>query len=271
MSATRHKSSKPSPKRQKKPSAKRQKLVLLAAITAVVVACTAVIQLILAVLTLLHGLGRALQHLTTGRPMNGAAGLWPIVGTWSDTQRVEADNPAWVLGELAPSRHVRHDVREHLEHGHPGLRGDLPPEGGLPARSAAALVARAFAAYAKGDWETCDRLVAQGRGAWGEAFTEFVAYVVSPAFSYRPADPAWDAFPRPARCHGLAARPPGACASTWPSPAIRGALRSPRSSSLSLISWPRGQVCYPRSSAALSMAASSSAVFKSTSMPNSAL
>ena len=56
------------------------------------------------------------------------------------------------------------------------------------------LVARAFAAYAKGDRETCDRLMAQGWGAWGEAFAQFVAYAVSPAFSYRPADPAWDAF-----------------------------------------------------------------------------
>jgi hypothetical protein len=54
MSASRHKSSKPSPK--------RQRLILLAAITTIIVACTAVIQLILAVLALLHGLGRALQH-----------------------------------------------------------------------------------------------------------------------------------------------------------------------------------------------------------------
>jgi hypothetical protein len=64
----------------------------------------------------------------------------------------------------------------------------------LPVEAAAVLVARAFAAYAKGDWEMCDRLVARGYGAWGEAFIEFVRYVVSPAFSYRVADPAWDAF-----------------------------------------------------------------------------
>ena len=76
----------------------------------------------------------------------------------------------------------------------PGLRGDLAPGGGLPARSAAVLVVRAFAAYGQGDWETCDRRMAHGCGAWGEAFTEFVGYVVSPAFSYRPADPASDAF-----------------------------------------------------------------------------
>ena len=64
----------------------------------------------------------------------------------------------------------------------------------MPVESAAVLVARAFAAYAKGDWEACDRLIARGRGAWGEAFAEFVGYAVSPAFSYRPADPAWDAY-----------------------------------------------------------------------------
>jgi hypothetical protein len=107
---------------------------------------------------------------------------------------MEADHPAWVPGELAPSGRVRHDVHEHLEHSLPGLRGDLAPGVGLPTRSAAVLVARAFAAYADGDWEACDRLMAQGWGAWGEAFIEFVRYAVSPAFSYRPADPAWDAF-----------------------------------------------------------------------------
>jgi hypothetical protein len=70
----------------------------------------------------------------------------------------------------------------------------LPPGGGLPVKAAAVLVARAFAAYAQGDWEACDRLMARGYGAWGEAFIEFVEYVLSPAFSYRVADPAWDAF-----------------------------------------------------------------------------
>jgi hypothetical protein len=85
-------------------------------------------------------------------------------------------------------------VREHLEHAHLGLHEALPPEGGLPPEAAAVLVARAFAAYAQGDWETCDRLMAQGYKTWGEAFIEFVEYVVSPAFSYRVANPAWDAF-----------------------------------------------------------------------------
>jgi hypothetical protein len=107
---------------------------------------------------------------------------------------VEADDPPWAPSELAHLRHARHDVHEHLEHSPPGLRGDLPSGVGLPVRLAATLVAQAFAAYAKGDWETCDRRVADGLEAWGETFAEFVAYAVSPAFSYRPADPAWDPF-----------------------------------------------------------------------------
>ena len=39
------------------------------------------------------------------------------VGAWSDTQTVEADNPAWGPGELESPRHARPEVREHLEHG----------------------------------------------------------------------------------------------------------------------------------------------------------
>lgn len=70
---------------------------------------------------------------------------------------MEADNPPWAPGGPAHPRHVRHDVHEHSEHSLPGLRGDLAPGVGLPARSAATLVARAFAAYADGDWDACDR------------------------------------------------------------------------------------------------------------------
>jgi len=86
------------------------------------------------------------------------------VSTWSDTQKVDADNPARAAGELGSPHHVRREVREHLEHGHAGLCGDAPPGGGLPVESAAVLVARAFAAYADGAWEMCDRLMARG---WG--------------------------------------------------------------------------------------------------------
>jgi hypothetical protein len=85
-------------------------------------------------------------------------------------------------------------VHEHLERGHAGLHGDLPPGVGPLLEAASALVAQAFAAYAEGDWETCDRLMAHGREACGEVFTEFAEYVVSPALPYRVADPAWDAF-----------------------------------------------------------------------------
>jgi hypothetical protein len=200
----------------------------------------------------------------------------PDVSPLSDTQKVEADNPAWIPGGLESPRHVRREVREHLEHGHPRLRGNVYPEGGLPVRSAAALVARAFAAYSDGDWDACDRLIARGHGSWGEAFAKFVAYAVSPAFSYRPAGPGWDAFRARLAVTVLS---PGLqeMASTWPSPAIRAALRPPGTLSLSMILRPGarpgsgGWVCYPRSSAALSMAASSSAVFTSTLAPNNAL
>jgi hypothetical protein len=148
----------------------------------------------------------ALHHLAQRYLVSGEASSFIVVTSWhtgrpladvstgSDTQKVDADNPAWTPGELAPPYRVRRDVREHMEHGHPGLRGDLPLGAGLPARPAATLVVRAWAAYAKGDWETCDRWIAHGHGAWGEAFAGFVAYVVSPAFCDRPADPAWDPF-----------------------------------------------------------------------------
>lgn len=98
------------------------------------------------------------------------------------------DQPSWVPGE--EGRHVWAGL--HLDV--TGLYGDLPPGAGPLLEVAGALIARAFAAYAEGDWETCDGLVAEGRAAAGGIFTAVAEHVVSPAFPYRVADPSWDAF-----------------------------------------------------------------------------
>jgi hypothetical protein len=93
---------------------------------------------------------------------------------------------------------------------------------------AAELVARASAAYAGGDWETCDGLVTEGRHACGEIFTRFVEHVVSPALSYRVDDPAWEACPCSRLTRPLRPCVPGA----WKPPAPRTPQRrasSPRS------------------------------------------
>lgn len=107
---------------------------------------------------------------------------------------MEAVNPAWIAGQVEPPRRARSEVREHLEHGGTGFYDDLPPGGAALTRAAAAYVARAFAAYTQGDWEACDRLLAEGCEECGETFTAFVEYVVSPALPYRVDDPAWDPF-----------------------------------------------------------------------------
>ena len=44
------------------------------------------------------------------------------------------------------------------------------------------LIARAFTAYAAGDWETCDAQLAEGMAACGEVFTAFAERVTSPAW-----------------------------------------------------------------------------------------
>jgi hypothetical protein len=101
---------------------------------------------------------------------------------------VGTDRPSWVPGdaESEPQERLRLDVT--------GLYGDLPPGMGPLLEVAAALIARAFAAYAEGDWETCDGLVAEGRAAAGGIFAALAEHLVSPALPYRADDPAWDAF-----------------------------------------------------------------------------
>jgi len=100
-------------------------------------------------------------------------------------------SPAWVPGQPDP---VHREVRTGLASGVTGLYGDLPPGLGPLLEVAAELTARAFAAYAEGDWETCDGLVTEGCEACGTVFVMLTERVISPAFPYRVDDPAWEAF-----------------------------------------------------------------------------
>jgi hypothetical protein len=98
------------------------------------------------------------------------------------------DQPSWVPGD------AEHEAPERLQLDVTGLYGDLPAGMGPLVEVAAGLIARAFAAYAEGAWETCDGLVAEGRAAAGGIFTALAGHLVSPGFPYRVDDPAWDAF-----------------------------------------------------------------------------
>jgi hypothetical protein len=101
---------------------------------------------------------------------------------------MEAGNPAWVPGE------AELEARERLLGGTTGLYGDLPPGVGPLLEVASGLVARAFAAYAEGDWETCDGLVTEARHACGEVFTALVEHITSGAFSYQVDSLFWNDF-----------------------------------------------------------------------------
>jgi hypothetical protein len=85
-------------------------------------------------------------------------------------------NPAWEPGE------VEREARQRLLSGVTGLHGDLPPGVGLLLELAAKLIARSFAAYAEGDWETSDALITEGRHACGDMFSALTYQVASPAF-----------------------------------------------------------------------------------------
>jgi hypothetical protein len=98
------------------------------------------------------------------------------------------DSPFWVPGE------DEREARERLEEGVTGLYGDLPPGVGPMLEVAATCVAHAFDAYARGNWELCDALLAEGQGAAGEIFTGLAERVLSPAYPYRVDSPHWEAF-----------------------------------------------------------------------------
>ncbi len=98
------------------------------------------------------------------------------------------DSPFWVPGE------AEREARERLKDGITGLYGDLPPGVGPLLEVAAKLIARAFAAYAAGDWETCDACLAEGIAAAGEVFAALVEHVTSPAWLSRVDSPHWVPF-----------------------------------------------------------------------------
>ena len=99
-----------------------------------------------------------------------------------------ADSPFWVPGE------AEREARERLAFSTTGLYGDLPPGFGPLLEVSAECVARAFDAYAHGNWELCDALLAEGEGAAGGIFVGLVERVVSPAYGYRVDSPYWDSF-----------------------------------------------------------------------------
>jgi hypothetical protein len=101
---------------------------------------------------------------------------------------VGTDQPSWVPGD------AERETRERLRLDVTGLYGDLPAGTGPVLEVAAALIAQAFAAYAQGDWGTCDALLAEGRTAAGGIFTTLVEHIVSSVLPYRVDDPAWEDF-----------------------------------------------------------------------------
>jgi hypothetical protein len=98
------------------------------------------------------------------------------------------DSPFWVPGE------AELEARERLEDGVTGLYGDLPPGLGPLLEVSAECVARAFDAYAKGQMELCNALLAEGMGAAGEIFTGLVERMTSRAYPYRVESPHWVPF-----------------------------------------------------------------------------
>ena len=120
--------------------------------------------------------------------MARSRGTWPMSVPGVILGSMEAGNPAWVPGE------AELEARERLLDGATGLYGDLPPGVGPLLEVAARLVARAFAAFAEGDWETSDALVTEGRHACGEVFTAFVEHIASPGWPYRVDSPFWEGF-----------------------------------------------------------------------------
>ncbi len=98
------------------------------------------------------------------------------------------DSPFWVPGE------AEREARERLEAGATGPYGNLSSGIGPLLEMAAEHVAQAFDAYAHGNRELCDALLAEGQDAAGEIFTYLAGHVTSPTYPYRVGSPHWDSF-----------------------------------------------------------------------------
>jgi hypothetical protein len=103
--------------------------------------------------------------------------------------------PMWVPGEVERGTgREAPGVLAGLRADATGLYGDLPAGVGPLLEMSASLIARAFAAFAAGDWETCDALIWEGLEAAESVFTGLVGHVVSGGFRYRVDSPAWPEF-----------------------------------------------------------------------------
>jgi len=129
---------------------------------------------------------------------------WLILG------KVEGRNPAWVPGEAEP------EARERPEEGVTGLYDDLPPGVGPLLEVAAKLIARAFAAYAAGDQETCDAHLAEGLAPSEEVLTALAERVTSPAWRSRVDSLHWAPFL--AHLAFMVLEPPPSASAAPPSP-----------------------------------------------------
>lgn len=100
----------------------------------------------------------------------------------------------WVPGDAGYGVRETPDLLSGLRAGATGLYGDLPAGMGPLLELSASLIARAFAAFAAGGWETCDALIFEGLEAAGDVFSALAGHVTSAAWPYRVDSPAWPEF-----------------------------------------------------------------------------
>jgi hypothetical protein len=98
------------------------------------------------------------------------------------------DSPFWVPGEAERA------ARERLEEGITGLYGDVPAGVGPLLELSAEHVAKAFDAYAHGNHDLCDALIAEGLAAAGDVFAYLVERLTTPAWLARVDSPHWPTF-----------------------------------------------------------------------------
>src|SRR6185437_230401 len=100
------------------------------------------------------------------------SGLLGDVRGPAHTRAVGELSPMWVPGEVERgTASAPPDVLASLREDATGLYGDLPAGVGPLLEMSASLIARAFAAFAAGNWETCDALIWEGLEAAEAVFT----------------------------------------------------------------------------------------------------